>query len=420
MGALRHRVTAVVLAAAAGAGLGSAFAADGRITFLKPRDLATILGPAEIELSLSLPAGRTAERVEILLDGRRIAVLDAAPWRAAWNAGDGTQGHRLEAVARLDDGSELRAAIRTSRLRVDQIERVDLVNLYLVVRDEQGGYVGGLTRDDFRVHEDRAPQTIDRFTASHKPLRVAIVLDVSGTMARGERLEKAQVAALRFLDVLEADDEGLVVTFSDSVQISQELTRDRKELEEAIRATKAGGGTALYDAVWSASRLLESFDGRRVLVLLSDGQDEALDGLGPGSLHTLAEAQEQALRSEVIVFAVGLGNRLETDHVRRFDPATGGSRADTDRTVLEMLRELADSTGGRAIAASSAARLGKAFDEIATDLRNQYSIAYTSTDPTRDGKWRTIDVSTPGRPGLEVVTRRGYYAPGGDGKNVRR
>jgi VWFA-related protein len=204
------------------------------------------------------------------------------------------------------------------------------------------------------------------------------------------------------------------------VQISQELTRDRKELEEAIRATKAGGGTALYDAVWSASRLLESFDGRRVLVLLSDGQDEALDGLGPGSLHTLAEAQEQALRSEVIVFAVGLGNRLETDHVRRFDPATGGSRADTDRTVLEMLRELADSTGGRAIAASSAARLGKAFDEIATDLRNQYSIAYTSTDPTRDGKWRTIDVSTPGRPGLEVVTRRGYYAPGGDGKNVRR
>jgi VWFA-related protein len=171
--------------------------------------------------------------------------------------------------------------------------------------------------------------------------------------------------------------------------------------------------------VWTASRLLESFDGRRVLVLLSDGEDEAASGLGPGSLHTLEEAREQALRSEVIVFAVGLGNRLDQP-VRRFDPVTGLATA-TETTLGEMLERLADRTGGRALMATTAGKVVDAFDDVATDLRNQYAIAYTSTDPTPDGRWRSIEVQTPGRPGLEVVTRSGYYArSGGAGKRGRR
>ncbi len=162
--------------------------------------------------------------------------------------------------------------------------------------------------------------------------------------------------------------------------------------------------------MWRTGRLLAGFDGRRVLVLLSDGRDEAANGFGPGSLHTVDEAVEQSLRNEVMVFAIGLGGNLPREYVRTWNGAGELSQVDPARTVVDVLRRLSEATGGRLILASSAGRISRAFDEIAADLHHQYSIAYASTDAARDGKWRRIEVLTPGRE-LEVVTRKGYYAP---------
>ena len=127
------------------------------------------------------------------------------------------------------------------------------------------------------------------------------------------------------------------MTFNDRVNVVQNLTADSRLLAQAIESTKARGGTALYDAVWKTSRLLEGFDGRRVIVLLSDGQDEASSGLEPGSLHTMEEALEQALRSEVMIFPIGLGKDLDQEPLRRW-LLNGPSHLDTTTSVASVLR----------------------------------------------------------------------------------
>jgi VWFA-related protein len=376
---------------------------EGKISFVSPRHLSTVIGADSIELRLDPPRGATVDRVEVRIDGDLLGTLTGPPWTMSWDAGDGTRGHSLEALLFLDDGTRLRAAVRTSPLRINQFEEVGLVNLYAVVRDKQRDYVSDLVRDDFRILEDGRPQTIERFSTERKPLRVGIVLDTSLTM-EGKKLMKAKRAAMDFLDTLDGVDEGMVVTFSDTVTIAQEITSDKRLLGEAIESASATGGTALYDAIWRSARKLRDFEGRRVLVLLSDGKDEARSGLEPGSLHTMEEALEQALRSEVMVFSIGLGRYLhsELDYYRR-------------QTVESILRRLAEDTGGRALISSSANELRKAFKDVAEDLRNQYSIAYVSDDEALDGKWREIRVLTPGRK-LEVITRKGYFAPSsGDG-----
>ena len=383
---------------------------EAEIRFAKPRHLATVLGSTEIVLRLDLPDGVAAERVELRVDGRALTTLTEPPWQATWDAGDGSRGHSLEAILFLSDGQQARAMVRTSPLKVNQIEAVDLVNLYLVVRDKRGNYVTDLTRDEFQIFENRKLQSVERFSTTHKPLNVAIVLDTSHSMKKGERLERAKKAALEFLDILSDQDEGLVLTFSDGVYVAQDWTADSKLLSAAIDGTVAAGGTALYDAVWRASKLLRGFDSRKVVVLLSDGKDEAANGFEPGSLHTLEESLDLALRCEVMIFPIGLGRNLDKEYARRWGELESQSNVDTEQSLQSILERLADETGGRAVISPGPEKLRKAFKDIAADLRNQYSLAYVSTDPRHDGKWRSIQVRTPGRP-LDVITRKGYYSP---------
>jgi VWFA-related protein len=381
---------------------------EGAVSFITPRNLATVLGPSSIELRVRAPAGLSVVDLEIHLDGKLLTKLTAEPWSVEWDAGDGSRGHKLEAIVHLSDGSELRARVGTTPLRINQVEEVDLVNLYPILRTESGHYVTDLTRDDFRILENDVPQEITHFSTEGKPLRIAIVLDTSYTMSQDKKLENAQKAALGFLEALGDEDQAMVVVFSDEVDVAQELTADPQLLASAIQRTTARGGTALYDAIWRTSRRLERYEGRRVLVLLSDGKDEASNGFEPGSLHTLAEAVDRALRSEVMVFSIGLGKRLDREYARQWSRPLGQPGA-YGESLKDILMQLAETTGGRALFSPSPGQLRKAFKEVAEDLRNQYSIAYSSSDPSRGGEWREVRVETPGRD-LTVISRRGYFA----------
>lgn len=367
------------------------------IQFVSPRHLSTAIGPTSIEIRLAPPRDLSVEKLTISVNNEHLVTLTSPPWTALFDAGDGSRGNRLEATIFLSDGNRDRAVIRTSALRINQVEEVGMVNLYPVVRDRRGAYVTDLAEADFRIVESGVPQMIRRFTTERRPLRIGIVLDTSLTM-EGRKLQNAKNAAMEFIDILEPGDEGMVVAFSDDVNVLQEITSATKSMAVAIDSVSAGGGTALYDAVWRTSKKLEQFDGRRVLVLLSDGKDEDAGGFGPGSLHTLDEALNQALRSEVILFSIGLGRRLDSEFDRqgRF-------------TLKDILNRLAVETGGRALISPGAGGLRKAFEDVADDLRNQYSIAYISNDEKRDGQWRPIEVNTNGRD-LEVSCRKGYYA----------
>src|SRR5262245_46543872 len=382
------------------------------LEFVSPRRLATVVGPSVAELAVLAPAGATVASVAFFVDGTAAGTKTAPPWRFAWDAGDGSRGHQLSAVASFSDGSEARASVATSRLTINETEEVALVNVYAIARNAKGGYVTDLAVGDFKVFENDHPQTIDRFSADRRPLRIAVVLDTSLSM-EGEKLKSAIAAAVEFLNVLEPGDEGLVVTFSDDVRIACDLTSNRSEMEAAIRKVEAKGGTSLYDAIFKASERLAEFEGRRVLVVLSDGRDEAANGLEPGSLHTLEEAQDRALRNEVMVFAIGLGKSLARDaKALKANPTARAEELDFfgRKPLVSILEALAQTTGGTAVFAPGAGQLRRSFEAVASDLRHQYALAYRSDDKRHDGAWRAIKVVV-ARPDVAVTNRKGYYAP---------
>ena len=383
------------------------------VSFVIPRRAATAIGPSHAELDVVPPPGAKIVEVRLVVDGKPAGTKTAPPWSFGWDAGDGSVGHSLEATASFSDGTEAHAAVLTSKLVINASAEVALVNVYAIARDGKKGYVTDLTKADFRVFENDRPQVLDRFSAERKPLRIAIVLDTSLSMGDGGKLDAAIDAAVEFLGLFEPGDEGLVIGFSDGVTVLQDLTSNRSELVAAVRKVTANGGTALYDAIYRASERLAQFDGRRVLLLLSDGRDEAANGLEPGSLHTLDEARDRTLRNDVMVFTIGLGRSLAKDaKALSNNPTAVASEVDFygRQPLVTILTSLAETTGGAVVFSPGAGQLRRSFAAIAADLRHQYSLAYRSDDSRHDGTWRAIRVVVD-RPGITVTNRLGYYAP---------
>jgi Ca-activated chloride channel family protein len=383
--------------------LAVASASSGEVRFLSPRSGMPALGTTRVELAVLPPLGATVLRVTVEVDGQQVAELGAPPWETSFEAGEGQRDHVVAATAFFSDGTQAVGGIRVSAVRFQQTMEVSLVSFSATVRDGSGGLVTDLGPADFRLTENGRAETIERLSTERRPLRVALVMDTSLSMTDPpSKLAGARSAALGFLDVLTPEDRALVVGFSDQVRVLRPMTSDRAALRRAIEGIEARGGTALYDAIWKAADLLGDEDGRKVLVLLSDGRDEGSSGIEPGSLHTLGDAMQQALRREVMVYSIGLGD---------FGTATRPLLDFYDRTpVRDILAGLAQATGGEVLFLKRPKQLRDAFARVGEALRNQYAIAYTSDDESRDGTWRETRLEVL-RPGLKVTARRGYYAP---------
>ena len=275
---------------------------------------------------------------------------------------------------------------------------VRLVLLLITVKDTQGRSVGGLDRGDFEVSDTGVKQEIAVFSPERKPAHLVLALDTSASMKEDQRLDTAQEAAIGFIEALEPEDSAAVVSFSDAPVILQSSTSDKKVLKNAILGTEAKGGTALYDAILSAVTIGKEIEGRKAIVLLSDGRDESASGLGPGSAHTYEEALEAILKSEMAVYVIATGEKIEEelDYNHR-------------RTLGEILGTIAARSGGRTFFIKRAGKLRDAYNRIEDELRHQYTIGYyPSSDDSRAG-WRPIEVMVK-RPRARVTARAGYYA----------
>jgi len=269
--------------------------------------------------------------------------------------------------------------------------RVELVNVLTTVTDKKNRLVTDLTKDDFRIFEDGRPQEIRFFSReTDLPLRIGILVDTSNSIR--ERLHFEQDAAIEFLNTAlrPGKDLAFVVAFDLEPQMVQDYTDDIEKLSNAIRGLQAGGVTSLYDAMFfSCKEKLLFFPPpepylRRVMILISDGQDNQ-------SVHTQDEALSMAQHAEVTIYTIST-NR-------------SGAEERGDR----VLRRLAKETGGQAFLPYEAGDLEADFQEIARELRSQYSLAYVSTNAAHDGTFRTITIQ-PADKNLHVRAKNGYFA----------
>ena len=266
---------------------------------------------------------------------------------------------------------------------------VDLTTFAVTVTDKKGAIVTGLAREDFEVVEDGKAQAAEYFAQGDgdtaPPMHLGLMVDASGSMQNDMKL--AQGAAIKFLNMLPAAEDITLVDFDTQVRITQYPQRDFARLVERIRQRKADGWTALYDALGTYLDGADSQDGRKVLVMYTDGGDSR-------SAITLSETLTLLKASNVTVYAIGLVEN------------TGSARAQMQMTV----RQLTEATGGQAFFPTAMKDVDSTYDQVLAEIKGQYHLGYHSTNTVRDGAWRKVEIRVR-RPDVRIRSRKGYFAP---------
>jgi Ca-activated chloride channel family protein len=280
-------------------------------------------------------------------------------------------------------------------IRVD----VNLVRVIATVKNPAGELVGSLTADDFEIQDNGIPQKVAVFERqTQQPLNVALLMDTSGSTAKDLKLEVQAIE--RFLRAFFAEgnpeDRIAIFTFNYEVKARSTFTRNRRGLERALRGLKGEAGTAVYDAIFLASEALEDRDGRKVMVVVTDGSDTA-------SRTDFHRALKAAHLADAVIYPIVVVP-ITNDAGR----STGGENA---------LTTMAERTGGRPFF-PDVPSLDTAFVEILRDLRTQYFLGFYPKDvPPSDNPFHRLDVRVR-RPGLQVLARNGYYGDSGDAAGV--
>ena len=285
---------------------------------------------------------------------------------------------------------------------------VSLVNILASVHDKHGGLIGNLNKDDFTVLEDGKQQTIKYFTReSDLPLTIGLLIDVSASQRNLLDIEK-RAAHQFFSQVLRKKDEAFLISFGEESELLQDYTNSPKLLQAGLSELQINSGasgigpgpvptisqprgTVLYDAVYlAAHEKLRSEVGRKVIVLITDGIDQ-------GSKLKIEEAIEAAQKSDVVVYSIDYADPSA------YGPFSFGSVSDF------ALQRMSGETGGRVFKVTRKNTLDDAFKELQEEMRSQYSIAYSSTNPDKDGSFRKLTVKVADK-NMKVQVRKGYYA----------
>jgi Ca-activated chloride channel homolog len=264
---------------------------------------------------------------------------------------------------------------------------VRAVALDVLVTDQQGRFVSGLTPDDFRVLEQGVPQELSFFTARRTAVTVVVLLDSSASV-RSDMLS-IQKAAHRFIKRLASGDRARIGFFHEQVVFGPRFTDDMTEHSAMINQMRPQRSTHLYDALIESFGTLERVPDRKALLVFSDGEDQ-------GSRTSMQGALEAARQSDVSVYAVGI---------------LGWSPEGGTHTNQRLLDDIAHLTGGRSFSPKNEKEMQKAFDRIRAELHHQYRMGYVPAGSGEGpGQWREVQVEATRRKGLVVRCRRGYFS----------
>ena len=287
---------------------------------------------------------------------------------------------------------------------------VDIVNVLFNVRGKNNALIGDLTKDDFTIFEDGKQQAIKHFSReSDLPLTIGLLVDVSKSQETLIEVEK-QAAGQFFSQVLRPKDMAFLISFGSDAELLQDLTNSQAALKRGLNElrvnSQVGGfhpgpvptaskprGTILFDAIYlAATEKLKREVGRKAIVVITDGMDF-------GSRYKLSDAIEAAHKSDTIIYSIYY-----------VDPRAYGYFGTSDGDLKKMSEE----TGGRVFRVGGKMSLADIFKQIQEEMRTQYAIAYTPTNPVRDGAFRKLEIKT-AKKDLKVQARKGYFATPNEG-----
>jgi Ca-activated chloride channel homolog len=276
------------------------------------------------------------------------------------------------------------------------ITNTDLITLTVTVTDTYGRYVSGLSKNAFSILDNKQPQDIAFFSDDDSPVSVGVIFDVSGSMS-GDKVKRARDALSKFIQTSHDSDEYFLIAFNSRAQLLLDKTRDGNSVLNKLTFVETKSQTALYDACYlGVEKVQRGQHPKRALLLISDGQDN-------NSRYTFKELQKLLKESDVTLYAIGILSGSDA----------GSSLGMEGQGILD---ELAGVSGGKAFFPRSAAEMDDIFEQIALELRHQYSIGYKPESFVNDGKWHRVKISVKppkGLPRLFVRAKEGYYATQG-------
>ena len=384
------RACALVLAL-----LAAAPAAAVEVALVSPEAGEAVFGRTRIAAEV-YPLDADIERVDFFVDGQFRGRAEQPPFGLLLDMGQENVAHELTAVAHARDGATATASLRTGRLRSDLEVEVELRQLY-VTAERRGERVLDLERADFRITDDGRPQRIVTFERGDVPFTAVVMVDSSLSM-QGQRLRTALEGAQALVEGMQQLDQAKLLLFSDRLLHETPFTSFPAVISVGLAGVRAQGGTALNDHLYLALKRLEGGQGRRVVILLSDGFDV-----------------ESALDLEHVRTAPGL-NRAQVYWIRLHQGPVDANHnwysawrdADGHRNEFQELERLVRDSGGRIETPGDMSEVRDSFVRILDELRNQYVIGYYAEPVRGDGRWRRVEVEVP-QSGVRLRSRSGYY-----------
>ena len=342
-------------------------------------------GRSEIDAEVASADPALVEKVEFFVDDRLAFIDTEPPYKCFFDFGSDPRSWVIRAVGYHREGVTVTDTVILKRVVLNYTVEVNRVILFASAHEKGGDHrpAVNLKKEDLVLEEDGVRQKIIDFYIEKRPMTLAVILDSSGSMQPA--MDKVHVAAGRFVDNLGSEDRALVIDFDEKVYLLQDLTNNRDLLRKAITSTNALGGTALYDALYASFRRLRGIEGRKAIILLTDGDDTS-------SKFSFKRILDEAKVSDMIIYPVGMGTTFLDVDLRR------------------ILKTLSEETGGRAYFPSKVEELQDVYQEIADELKSQYYLTYEPTNTVWDGRWRKIKLDGASGRDLDVRTRSGYYA----------
>jgi Ca-activated chloride channel homolog len=341
-------------------------------------------GKSEIDAEVKATDPGMVEKVEFYVDDKLIFIDTETPYRCVFDFGTEPRSWVIRVVAYHREGVTVSDTVILRKVVLNYAVQVNRIIMYATATSDEGArhFVLDLNKDDVVLEEDGVRQPILDFYREERPATLAVLSDSSGSMQAA--MNTVHTASSRFIDSLGPDDRALVIDFDDKVYLLQDVTGDKEALRTAVTSTNAFGGTALYDALYASYRKLKGIEGRKAIVILSDGDDTA-------SKFSFKHVLDEAKINDMIIYSIGLGTSF------------------LDLDLRHVLRTLAEETGGRPFFPGKVDELEAVYKEISAELKSQYYVSYEPQNTVWDGRWRKIKLTST-RKSVDLRTRSGYYA----------